>query len=141
MHIISNSLLCDERGVAIGFSEPLIHTFNKHHVTEFFKEDFKETVVSIYSLVALCYGRGKRDKAQGSGLFATGGGGGTEPRGVACLLRDGGRDGPRGVACLLWEGEEGRGNYMYALSHPLYTCLAYPQTAPNITFYRVQSTY
>eukprot|EP00731_Ephydatia_muelleri_P020030 Em0012g855a len=44
MHIISNSLLCDERGVAIGFSEPLIHTFNKHHVTEFFKEDFKETV-------------------------------------------------------------------------------------------------
>ena len=45
MHIISNRLVYDDGGVALGFSEPLIHTFNKHHVTESFKEEFKETEV------------------------------------------------------------------------------------------------
>ena len=37
---------------------------------------------------------GEEGRGRGSGLFAKGGGGGTEPRGVACLLREGGGMGP-----------------------------------------------
>ena len=55
MRIISNSLIYDEEGVARTFSEPLIHTFNKHHVTEFFKDEFKAAeVVCVCVCVCVC---------------------------------------------------------------------------------------
>ncbi|KAJ3205646.1 5'-nucleotidase, cytosolic III [Clydaea vesicula] len=52
MHIVSNMMIFDEKGICVGFNEPLVHVFNKNEAnirnTEYFKEiEAKKNVILL----------------------------------------------------------------------------------------------
>ena len=51
MHIISNQMKYDESGLTCGFSEPVIHSYNKGHNQEQFSRILDDIKVSVYVLI------------------------------------------------------------------------------------------